>query len=571
MNFSKKKHRVRNIKRFAVISRIMVKHGLGEILDRVFDRDSGGAKVGVEKSVFAGTVYPSPRRIRLVFEELGPTFVKLGQLMSMRADMFPAEYLEEFKKLQDRVPPVPFPEIQVVIERELKHPISELFISIEEESLAAASVAQVHAAELAEGELVVVKVIRPGIDKKIREDIRLMYYFAEKLENAFEIGQVIGFVNLVKEFERSIFRELDMYIEAGNTERFARNFKDSRELYIPEVYWDYTSKSILVMELIEGVRIDRIDEIRALDIDPKEIAMIGLRSFSRQLMEFGLFHADPHPGNSIVMNDGRLGLLDFGIIGYLDEKTMLEIANVFLGYAEHNYDMVMEALVDAALINEETVNLKYFRNDLRDISEPFYGRSLKNISVKDVYDQVMQLLLKYHIRLPRDLMLLFKTFIQVEALGKILDSDADLLEVTRPYAKKLLKQGYDTQKLVHNIARDFRSTRGYLRVFPKLFHDIFKGMAAGKHQIEIRHSGFQQTDSKIEKGINRLTVSLIISASLIAGSLVLDSSEKVMEFTIDFFGFHTISITALLGLLGYSLATILGFWLILSIFRSGRM
>ena len=571
MNFSKKKHRVRHIKRFAVISRIMVKHGLGGILDRIFDRDDVGAKVGDEKPVFARTIYPSPRRIRRVFEELGPTFVKLGQLMSMRADMFPPEYLEEFKKLQDRVPPVPFPEIQAVIERELKHPISELFISIEEESLAAASVAQVHAAELAEGELVVVKVIRPGIDKKIREDIRLMYYFAEKLENAFEIGQVIGFVNLVKEFERSIFRELDMYIEAGSTERFARNFKDSQELYIPKVYWDYTSKSILVLELIEGIRMDRIDEIRARDIDPKEIAMIGLRSFSRQLMEFGLFHADPHPGNSIVMNDGRLGLVDFGIIGYLDEKTMLEIANVFLGYAEHNYDMVMDALVDAALINEETVNLKYFRNDLRDISEPFYGRSLKNISVKDVYGQVMQLLLKYHIRLPRDLMLLFKTFIQAEALGKILGSDASLLEVTRPYAKKLLKQGYDTQKLVHNIARDFRATRGYLRVFPKLFHDILKGMTTGKHQIEIRHIGFQQSSAKIEKGFNRLTVGLIISASLIAGSLVLDSSQKVMEFKIQFLGINTISITALLGLLGYSLATLLGFWLILSIFRSGKM
>ena len=571
MNFSKKPHRVRHIKRFAVISRIMVKHGLGEILDRVFDRDDAGAKVGDEKPVFARTIYPSPRRIRHVIEELGPTFVKLGQLMSMRADMFPPEYIEEFKKLQDCVPPVPFPEIQAVIEKELKHPMSELFISIEEESLAAASVAQVHAAELTDGELVVVKVIRPGIDKKIREDIRLMYYFAEKLENAFEIGQVIGFVDLVKEFERSIFRELDMHIEAGNTERFARNFKDSWELNIPKVYWDYTSKSILVMELIEGVRMDRIDEIRAWDIDPKEIAMIGLRSFSRQLMEFGLFHADPHPGNSIVMSNGRLGLVDFGIIGYLDEKTMLEIANVFLGYAEHNYDMVMDALVDAALINEETVNLKYFRNDLRDISEPFYGRSLKNISVKDVYGQVMQLLLKYHIRLPRDLMLLFKTFIQAEALGKILGSDASLLEVTRPYAKKLLKQGYDTQKLVHNIARDFRTTRGYLRVVPKLFHDILKGMTAGKHQIEIQHSGFQQTNAKIERGINRLTVSLIISASLIAGSLVLDSSQKVMVFTIDFFGVHTISITALLGLISYSLATVLGFWLILSIFRSGKM
>jgi len=263
--------------------------------------------------------------------------------------------------------------------------------------------------------------------------------------------------------------------------------------------------------------------------------------------------------------------VDFGIIGYLDEKTMLEIANVFLGYAEHDYDMVMDALVDAGIIDKKTVNLQYFRNDLRDISEPFYGRSLNTISVRDIYDQVMQLLLKYHIRLPRDLMLLFKTFIQVEALGKILGSDANLLEVTRPYAKKLLKQGYDTQKWIHNIVKDFRSTRGYLRVLPKLFHDILKELTAEKHQIEIRHSGFQPTNAKIERGINRLTVSIVISASLIAGSLVLDSSEKVLVFTVDFFGVHTISITALLGLLGYSLATLLGFWLIISIFRSGKM
>ena len=571
MNFSKKTHRVSNIKRFAVISRIMVKHGLGEILDRVFDRDDAAVKAGDEKSFFARTIYPSPRRIRRVFEELGPTFVKLGQLMSTRADMFPSEYLDEFKKLQDRVPPVPFEEIRALVEKELKRSISEIFVSVKEESLAAASVAQVHLAELGEDEWVVMKVIRPGIDKKIREDIRLMYYFAEKLESTFEILQIIGFVNLVKEFERSIFRELDMFIEAGNTERFAQNFKDSQELYIPKVYWDYTSKSVLVMEHIEGIKMDHVDEIKAHGIDPKEIALIGLRSFSRQLMEFGLFHADPHPGNTIVMYDGRVSLVDFGIIGYLDEKTKLEIANVFLGYAEHDYDMVMDALVDAGLVNEETVNLKYFRNDLRDISETFYGRSLNNISVRDVYDQVMQLLLKYHIRLPRNLMLLFKTFIQAEALGKILGSDASLLEVTRPYAKKLLKQGYDTQKLMHNIVRDFRSTRGYLRVFPKLFHDILKALTAGKHQIEIQHSGFQQTNAKIERGINRLTVGLVISASLIAGSLVLDSSQKVMEFSLDIFGVRTISITALLGLLGYSLATILGFWLIISIFRSGKM
>jgi ubiquinone biosynthesis protein len=571
MNFSKKAHRVSSIKRFGVITRLMVKHGLGDIMDRISNRKHVSTTIENDKPVAIHTVYPSPQRIRRVLEELGPSFIKLGQLMSTRADIFPPEYIAEFKKLQDQVPPIPFVEIKEVIERELKRPISDIFVTIQEEALATASVAQVHTAELDEDRRVVVKVIRPGIDKKIREDIRLMYYFAEKIEKSFEIGKIIGFVDLVKEFERSIFRELDMYVEAGNIERFAQNFRDSEELYIPKVYWDYTAKSVLVMEHIDGIKVDRVDEIIAHGIDPKEIAMIGLRSFSRQLMEFGLFHADPHPGNTVVMFDGRVSLLDFGIIGYLDEETMTQLANVLLGYAEHDYNMVMEALEDAGLISEETVNLRNFRNDLKDISEPFYGRTLQTISVRDVYEQVMRLLVKYRIRLPRDLMLLMKTFIQTEAMGKILGSDASLLEATRPYARKLLQRGYDAQKLLHNIGREIRSTHGYLKGIPRLLNDLIKGLATGKRPIEIQHKGFQEIPVRMERGINRLTVGLIISASLIAGSLVLNSSQKLLEFTVDFYGSHTISITALLGLLGYTMATILGFWLVISIFRSGKM
>jgi ubiquinone biosynthesis protein len=567
---SKKTHRVSNIKRFGVITRLMVKHGLGDILDRILNRGKASAGDKSDRPVVARTVYPSPQRIRRVLEELGPSFIKLGQLMSTRADVFPPEYIDELTRLQDQVPPIPFEKIKEVIERELKSPLTDIFKSIEPEALAAASVAQVHMAELESNERVVVKVIRPGIDKKIREDIRLMYYFAEKIENSFEIGQIIGFVDLVKEFERTIFRELDMYVEAGNIERFARNFEDSEELYIPTVDWDRTARSVLVMEHIDGIKIDQVDEIRDNGIDPKEIAMIGLRSFSRQLMEFGLFHADPHPGNTIVMYDGRVSLVDFGITGYLDEETMLQLANIFLGYAEHDYNMIMEALEDAGVISEADINISNFRSDLKDISEPFYGRTLQTISVRDVYEQIMQLFVKYRIRLPRNLMLLLKTFIQTEALGKILGSDASLLEVTRPYAKELLQRGYDAQKLVRNFGRELRSTHGYLRVVPKLVHDLLKGLASGKRPFEIRHRGFQEIPVRIERGINRLTVGLVISASLIAGSLVLNSSQKLLEFTITFYGVHTVSITALLGLLGYSLATLLGFWLIISIFRSGK-
>jgi len=571
MKLSRSANRVKGIRRFSVITRVLVKHGLGDLLDRIFFRDRGGDLGQEGKVLISKTVYPSAGRIRRVLEELGPSFIKLGQLMSTRADIFPPEYIQEFKKLQDRVPPIPYDQIKKVIEDDLTRPLDEIFESFAKESLAAASVAQVHLAELKHGKKVAVKVIRPGIHKKIREDIRLMYYFAEKIENAFEIGRVIGAVNLVKEFERNIFRELDMFTEAGNIERFAENFSNTDELYIPRVHWNLTSRSVLVMEHIEGIKMDQVAEIEAQGIDPKEIAMIGLRSFSRQLMEFGLFHADPHPGNVIVMFDGRVSLVDFGITGYLDEETMMQIANIFLGYAEHDYDMIMEALEEAGLIDSQAMDLDDFRIDLKDISEPFYGRTLQTISVKDVNDQIMQLVLQYHIRLPRNLLLLLKTFIQTEALGKILGSDASLLEVTRPYARKLLQRGYDAHKMIRNIGKEARTLGGFMKMMPKAIFDVLKTTASGRHRLELVHSGFEQIDTKIEKGINRLTVGIVIAASLIAASLILNSSQTVIEFSVNVLGIHKISITALLGLTGYTLATFLGFWLIISIFRSGRM
>jgi ubiquinone biosynthesis protein len=563
--------RVRGFRRFGAISRVLIQHGLGDIADRLFKRQSGLPEAPEEggKRLIVG--YPSPKRIRKVLEELGPSFIKLGQLMSTRADVFPPEYIEELKKLQDRVPPIPFADIKRVIETELKLPIQTIFKEISSESMAAASVAQVHQAVLLSGDRVAVKVIRPGIERKITEDVMVMYYFAEKIEKAFEVGALLGCVNLVKEFERTVFKELDMFIEGGNIERFAKNFEDVEELYIGRVYWEYTSKSVLVMEHIDGIKMDQVEDIKAHDIDPKEVARIGLRSFSRQLMEFGLFHADPHPANTIVMRDGRVSLIDFGIIGYLDEEMMMQIANLFLGYAEHDYDLVMEALVNAGLIDEERVDIESFRIDLKDMSEPFYGRTLGTISVKDVYDQVIRLILKYRVRMPRDLLLLLKTFVQTESLGKILDSDASLLEVTKPYAETLLRRSYEAQRLFKSVERDVRTMGGHMRMFPKLLYDVLRQLIRGKQQILLRHTGFQDLENKFEKAVNRLTVGLVISASVIAGSVILNSSQKVMEFTVNFFGVHTISITALLGVIGYSLATVLGFWLIISIIRSGKL
>ncbi len=553
--------RIRGVHHLGVITRILIKHGLGELADRTWGRSRGKVKSSL----------PDPVRIRRALEDLGPSFIKLGQLMSTRGDIFPPEYIDEFSKLQDQVPPVPFDGIRQVIETELRQPLDQLFESIETKAMAAASVAQVHTAYLKSGEKVAVKVIRPGIEKRIRNDLQLMYYFAAKMEKRFDLGQILGAVNLVKEFEHTIFRELDMLIEAGHIERFTQSFEQIEEIYIPKVYWQLTSKSVLVMEHIEGIKMDNVTEIQRHGIDPKEVAMIGLRSFSRQLMAAGIFHADPHPGNTIVMYDGRVSLVDFGIVGYLDEESMLQIANLFLGFAEHDYDMVMDAFEVIGLVNPENMNLKSFRIDLKEMSEPFYGRSLKTISVKDVYDQVMGLVYKYRIRMPRNLLLLFKTFIQTESLGKILGSDASLLEVTRPYAKKLLEQGYEAQKVFKNVGREMKSAGGYLRWMPRFTHDIFKRLAGGTHRLELDHAGLDKASKKFESGLNRLTLGMVISASLIAASLILNSTREVLILKLDLFGPINIPITDLLGLSGYSIATLLGLWLVFSIIRSGKL
>lgn len=567
MGFARGGNRFKGFRRLGAIARVLMKHGCGAVADRLTSRRK--SRSGADSLGPSG--FPAPRRIRLVLEELGPSFIKLGQLMSTRADIFPPEYVEEFKKLQDRVPPLAFAEIKQLLEAELRQPLAALFADFSTESIAAASVAQVYAARLFSGARVAVKVVRPGITKKIREDIQLMYTLAAKLEKNFELGRILGATNIVQEFERTIFNELDMFREAGNVEKFAAHFQYVEDICVPKVYWELTTKSVLVMTFIEGVKVDEVAAIRAAGIDPREIALIGLRSLSRQLMEFGFFHADPHPGNTIVMPDGRVGLVDFGIMGYLDEETMHQVAYLFLGYAERDYDLIMEALLASGVLPAEGVDLVRFRRDLKDISEPFYGRSLQTISVRDVYEQVMQLVSKYRICLPRNLLLLLKTLIQTEALGKTLGSDASILTVMRPYARQLLQKGYESRKILRNMGQDLRNSAGYLKSAPKLIHDILKQTAMGKQAVELRHTGFDQLDQKFERSVNRLVIGLIISASTIAAALILNSTQTVVQFQVRLLGYQTLSLTAILGVAGYSIATVLGLWLIISIFRSGKL
>jgi ubiquinone biosynthesis protein len=547
--------------RFLSITGILVKHGLAHILERFF----------IPRRKTSRESASAARRIRMILEELGPSFIKLGQLMGTRADVFPPEYIDEFNKLQDQVPPIRFPEIKRVVEAELGRPLPDVFPEFDESPIGSASVAQVHAARLHTGEKVAVKIIRPGIAKKIRADIGLMYFLATILERLSHTARLLALNTVVAEFERFVFKELDMLIEAGNVEKFARNFKGDPEIYIPKVYWDFTSKSVLVLEYIEGIKMDQVAALQEHGIDPQKIARIGLRSFSRQLMEFGFFHADPHSGNTIVMLDGRVSLVDFGIMGYLDEETSRQVADIFLGYAEHDYDQVMDALLKAGLVDKKNMDLKQFKSDLIESSEIFYGRSLKHISVKNVSEQAMRLLLKYHLRPPRNLLLLMKTFIQTEALGKILASEASLLEAASPYARKLIEQGLSPEKISKAFWRDTTTLAESLRAMPAYVREIMEQTAKGQQRFRLDHSGFAPLMVHLSKGINRLIVCLIVAASIIAASVIMNSSEKIAEVPIHWFGIGAVPLTTLLGLIGYIIATGLGVWLIWSIVKSDRL
>lgn len=556
------------VRRLTSIVRVLARHGFGNVADRIFKSRQGNG-TDPEGAPLAAT-FPSPERIRRVMEELGPSFIKLGQLLSTRADLLSPAFIEEFRKLQDQVPAVSFAVIQKQVETDLRQPIASVFRFFDPVPMAAASVAQVHAAVLIGGEETAVKIVRPGIERIIRKDIRLMYVLANRLEKMFDAMRILGAVTVVREFERTIYNELDMRIEAGNIERFTANFRKVQEVHLPKVFWPHLTRNVLVLERIPGVKVDCVDSIRQMGLDPKNIARIGLKSLSRQLFEFGFFHADPHPGNTIVMPDGRVGLVDFGIVGYLDDEVRGHIALLFLGYAEHDYELVMEAITGAGLVDPATMDIQAFRRDLIDASEPFYGRTLQTVSVKDIYEQVIGLVLKHRILLPRNLLLLLKTFVQTEALGKILGSDASLLQVMKPYAKELVIETTDTSRLFGSPEKHARFAGQLVRTAPGLLMDILKKTAEGKQGVTIQHTGFEEIVKRSEQGLNRLTIGIVLAASILAAALVLNAPVEMIPINVTLLQDTPISITSLFGLLGYGIATLLGIWLIFSIIRSGR-
>lgn len=562
MAFPRVKRTYQNIQRLRNIANVLIKHGFGHIVDQLNLQhyiSIGKRIVTFKKYELEKEVHTVPERLRLAFEELGPTFIKLGQVLSSRPDLIPYNFAEEFKKLQDAVPPFPASEAKKHIEEELHIQINEVFSSFDEIPSAAASIAQVHNAILLTGEKVIVKVQRPGLRKMLDSDISILFHLANLIERYLPHGKIYNPTGIVEEFSKTIKRELDFNIEGSNAVKFKKNFEGDDTVYIPQIYWDYTTKEVLTMERIEGIPIYEIKKIEEAGYDKKLIAKNGVSVFLKQILEFGLFHADPHPGNFLIMEYNRIGIVDFGMVGRIDEDIMESLANTFLSIIDLDYDKLVHEYIRLGLLAED-IDIKAFKNDLRDMLDIYYGKSLRQIETVKVLNDILQLAVSYKARVPNDLILLGKTFIAIEGLARELNPDILIMEEAKPFAKDLIKKRMSPAYQAIKAYRTFDDLINIIKDVPGQFSQALKKVIKDRLKIEFVHSGLDRLIRDMDKSSNRLSFALIISAIVVGSSVIMLSGKGPLLF-----GFP------MLGVIGYIVALILGLWLALSILRSGRL
>ncbi|NOX97131.1 MAG: AarF/ABC1/UbiB kinase family protein [Nitrospirae bacterium] len=547
----------RDLQRLRQIANVFIKHGFGFLvgslnLQRYLSLGKRVLTLKRRSESLKESKHSIAERGRMVLEELGPTFIKLGQILSTRSDIIPADFLREFSKLQDEVPPFSFSEVKKVIEEQFGLPLEQLFSYFEEDPLAAASIAQVHQASLPQGREVIVKVQRPGIVSKVKADLDILLFLAHLAERHIPRSRLYSPVEIAEEFAATLRRELDFTVEANHTDRFYRNFEEDNTVRIPQVYWDLTGKRVLTLERIKGIKISDLEALDKAGLDKKKIALQGVNVFLKQIFEHGFFHADPHPGNLLVLDNEVIGLVDFGIIGRLDKETLRSITNMLISLASHDLDRLGEEFLNLGLSPKE-LDRRSFKADLLEFVDSYFGVPLKHIQAESFIYDMIHLAGKHGIRVPRNFVLLGKTVFIIGGIGRELDPDFDFLEVAKPFAYNLIKKRLHPQKLFLNSFRALSEISSLLESFPGQANRILKKFRQGEFKLTIEHKGLEDAIQGRDKASNRLSLSLII-ASLIAGSSLLIRSEGVL-----FWG----------GVFGFSLAGFFGVWLVIAIWRSG--
>ncbi len=509
-----------NIRRVHQILRTLIRYGF---YDWVADLRVSPLLTFINRLLFfrRRPELPAPVRIRLVLEELGPTFVKFGQVLSTRADLLPPDYLEEFKKLQDRVPPFPFEKVKEVVEKELKAPLEERFSTFEEAPVASASIAQVHLATLPDGTEVAVKVKRPGIDRIIDSDISVMYTIARLLERYIPPARRYRPREVVDEFSRVIHKEQDFTVEGANAQRFYEMFRDDPTVKIPKVFWEYTTPQVLTLERVEGIPVDEVERIKAMGLDVKKIARNGLNAFFKQVFDFGFFHADLHPGNIFTTEEGTIIYLDFGITGRIDNRLRRYLARLLYALVRRDYRTMALIHREMGLISKD-VDIEEFEDALREIAEPIFGRPLEKIDISSLLLKLIRTARRFQMQLQPNLLLLQKSMVIVEGVGRQLYPELNAWEIARPMIYRWMIREKVSPRRVAERGRDAVSEISEIAMdIPRRLHTIMEQTAASDLKIGFVHYRIEELVREVGNLGDRLFLGLVILALLTSSTIML--------------------------------------------------
>jgi ubiquinone biosynthesis protein len=551
---------IRSIKRYRQIVRVLFKYGFDNLLaylslTEVVTRWRRMLRRGTSELAELSQA----ERMRMALEELGPTFIKLGQFLSTRADILPPNYIKEFSKLQDSVPPFSYDEVVAEIRREFGRDVHELFAFFDPESIAAASIAQVHRARLLSGEDVVVKIRRPGIQAQVETDIEALMLLAIVAERHLPDSEIYDPTGQVRELARTIRREMDLTLEGRTIERFAANFATNTALYFPKVYWSVSSKAMLTMEYIDGIKVSEIDALRQSGMDLKLIAKRGADAFVTMVLEHGFFHGDPHPGNVLIMPGNVICMLDFGMIGRIDPVLKGYLTDILLAILRRDVEEVISLLIYSGDITD-SINIRALRRDLSEFIEKYYELSLQELEVGQLLFDFTEIITNYRIKFHPDLLLLAKAFVTIEGMGRRLDPDFDMTVHLRPLVEKEIRDRLSPKSAMKFLHGNVSSYINLLRTFPKDLKEILNRINRDKFKIDLEHRGLDRFIRELDKSINRLSSSMIIAALIVGSSIVMQTAKGPQLMGFPVFAFMGYTIAALIGLI----------WLI-AIIRSGRL
>ncbi len=547
----------RSLGRISEIAQVAVRHGFGYFFhrNRLSDLLPGNGKPGAD-------VLPSERgrHLREMLDELGPTFVKFGQLLSMRPDILPPDVIAELRGLQDDVSPFPYEEVEAMILAELGQPVERLFRDFDPVPTAAASIGQVHRATLPNGRDVVVKVQRPGAPRQVEADLNLMYQAARLANERVRALDFIDAEALVDEFARSIRQELDYRLEARNAETFRKNFAGHPHVKIPRVYWTYTRPRVLTLEYLDGTQLADIELLGWGPEERRRLAEVLTEAWMTMIFRHGFFHADPHPANVLVFAPDRIGLVDFGQAGRLTDEDISKATGLFIDVVNENLEALPKRLGELG-VRYPKEREDEFVAELRDLFYRYYGASLAEIDPQQVMRDVFALIYRMNLRLPTRFVLLDKSIATLGSVATEISPDFNVFEVAKPYARSLLLGRYTPARVAARARRESINLARIASEFPYQIHDILEEVRDGQIEVGFVHKGLDEFMGKLDVAFNRLVIALMVSSGLIGSALLgifAEAGPKV-------WGLHFLSV------LGFLLSAILGAWLLWGVIRSGRL